>query len=306
MVSLLTNQSAITALQNLAQTNRSLQTTQSRISTGLRVQDASDNAAYWSISTTMQSDNKALSTVKDALSLGKAKIDVATAALTSVKDVVNEIKTKLVAAREPGVDRTKVQDEITALQDQLKSISDSAVFSGQNWLSVDSSDSGYNGTKNIVASFTRDTSGAISISTIDVDITKTELYDAADQTGILDKDRTQGGSTVAIKDIDISALTDSSADQTTIDEYIKIVDSGLNDIISAASSLGAAKTRVTLQQNFIQKLSDSITSGVGALVDADMNEESTRLQALQTQQQLGVQSLSIANQSAQMIMQLFR
>lgn len=306
MVSLLTNQSAITALQNLSQTNRNLQTTQSRISTGLRVQDASDNAAYWSISTTMQSDNKALSTVKDALSLGKAKIDVATAALTSVKDVVNEIKTKLVAAREPGVDRTKVQDELTSLQDQLQSISDSAVFSGQNWLSVDSGSAGYNSTKSVVASFTRDTAGAISISTIDIDISKTELFDSADQTGILDKDRTEGGSTVSIMNMDISALTDAAADQTKIDEFIKIVDSGLSDIISAASSLGAAKTRVSLQQNFIQKLSDSITTGVGALVDADMNEESTRLQALQTQQQLGVQALSIANQSSQMIMQLFR
>lgn len=306
MVSLLTNQSAITALQNLSQTNRNLQTTQSRISTGLRVQDASDNAAYWSISTTMQSDNKALSTVKDALSLGKAKIDVATAALTSVKDVVNEIKTKLVAAREPGVDRTKVQDELTSLQDQLKSISDSAVFSGQNWLSVDSGAAGYNSSKSVVASFTRDTAGAISISTIDIDISKTELFDSADQTGILDKDRTEGGSTVSIMNMDISALTDAAADQTKIDEFIKIADSGLSDIISAASSLGAAKTRVSLQQNFIQKLSDSITTGVGALVDADMNEESTRLQALQTQQQLGVQALSIANQSSQMIMQLFR
>lgn len=306
MSSLLTNQSAMTALQTLSQTNRDLQTTQARISTGLRVQNASDNAAYWSISTTMKSDNMALSTVKDALSLGKATIDVASAALTATKDVVNEIKAKLVAAREPGLDRAKVQDEITALQEQLQSISDSAVFSGQNWLSVDSGDAGYNATKSVVASFTRDTAGAISISTIDIDISATELYDAADQSGIIDKDRTSGGSTIAIKDIDIAALTDAAADQTTLEEYISIVDEGLGDIISAASSLGAAKSRVNLQQSFIQNLSDAITAGIGALVDADMNEESTRLQALQVQQQLGVQSLSIANQNSQMIMQLFR
>lgn len=192
MSSLLTNQSAMTALQTLTQTNKDIQTTQSRIATGLRVQSAADDEDYWSISTTMKSDNMALSTVKDALSLGKATIDVATAALNSTKDVVNQIKSKLVAAREPGIDRAKVQQEITALQSQMKSIADSAVFSGQNWLSVDSGDAGYNATRSIVASFTRDTAGAISISMIDVDISQTELYDADDQSGILDKDRTIG------------------------------------------------------------------------------------------------------------------
>jgi flagellin len=306
MSSLLTNQSAITALQNLTATNKSLQMTQTRISTGLRVQTAADNAAYWSISTTMKSDNEALSTVKDALALGSAKIDVASAALTTVKDVVSGIKAKLVAAQEPGVDRSKVQKELTAMQEQLKSISDSAVFSGQNWLSVDSGDAGYNATKSVVASFTRDTTGAISISKINIDISGTELFDADDQSGILDKDRTSGGSTVSIMNIDISALTDSAADMTTLGEFTAIVDAGLDDIINAASDLGAAKNRVTVQQGFIGKLSDSITTGVGALVDADMNEESTRLQALQTQQSLGVQSLSIANQSSQSILQLFR
>lgn len=306
MVSLLTNQSAITALQNLSATNRSLQTTQNRIATGLRVEAASDDAAYWSIATTMQSDNKALSTVRDALSLGKAKLDVATAALTSTKDVVNEIKAKLVAARETGVDRTKVQDEISALQEQLRSISGSAVFSGQNWLSVDSSNASYNATKSIVASFTRDSSGAIDISTIDIDISANELFDSADQTGLLDKDRTQGGTTVSIIAMDISALTDSAADIAKLDEHIKIADDGLDDIISAGSEMGAAKTRVALQQNFIQKLSDSISTGVGALIDGDMNVESTRLQALQTQQQLGVQALSIANRSSEMILELFQ
>lgn len=306
MSSILTNQSALTALQNLNQTNRALEVTQSRISTGLRVQNASDNAAYWSIATTMKSDNMALSTVKDALNLGAATLDVADAALSSITDVTNEIKAKLVAAREPGIDRTKVQDEISALQSQLQSISDSAVFSGQNWLSVDSSDAGYNGTKSIVASFTRDTAGAISISTIDIDITATELYDANDQSGIIDKDRTANLTTAKISTLDISALTDAAADLTTLEDYISIVDAGLDDVISAGSDLGAAKNRVNLQQSFISNLSDAITSGVGALVDADMNEESTRLQALQVQQQLGVQSLSIANQNSQMILQLFR
>jgi flagellin len=128
MASILTNVSAMTALQSLNKTNMSMETTQRRISTGYRVGTAEDNAAYWSIATTMRSDNSALSTVKDALGLGAATIDVAYTAMNSAIDVTKAIKDKLVAARQPGVDRTKIQAEVTELQNQLKSIADSAVF----------------------------------------------------------------------------------------------------------------------------------------------------------------------------------
>lgn len=305
MTSLLTNSSAITALQNLNATNKSMQVTQSRISTGLRVANASDNAAYWSIATTMKSDNSALSTVKDALGLGSATIDVASAAMNSTSDLITQIKTKLVAAAEPGVDKTKVQAEITQLQNQLQSVADSSTFSGQNWLSVDSGSAGYNGTKSIVSSFTR-TGTAVTVGTIDVDVDKTKLYDATSKTGIIDKDRTVGTTTGKISTIDISTLTDSPADQTTLNNYITMVDSALTDVTSAASDLGAVKNRISLQTTFVQNLMDSVTNGVGTLVDAEMNQESTRLQALQVQQQLGVQSLSIANQNTQQILSLFK
>lgn len=115
----MTNVSAMTALKSLQQTNSALETTQSRIATGFRVAEASDNAAYWSIATTMRSDNKALGTVQDALGLGAAKVDVAYTGVNSAIEVVDEIKSKLVAAREPGVDRAKVQAEISELQNQL-------------------------------------------------------------------------------------------------------------------------------------------------------------------------------------------
>jgi flagellin len=103
------------------------------VSSGYRVENAGDNAAYWSIATTMRSDNKAMSTVKDALGLGAAKVDVAYTAWNSI-DVISEIKAKLVAAREPGVDKTKIDKELTELKNQLVSISESASFSGENWL----------------------------------------------------------------------------------------------------------------------------------------------------------------------------
>jgi flagellin len=296
----------MTALQTLSMTNKALTETQNRISTGLRVADASDNAAYWSIATTMRSDNSALSTVRDALGLGAATVDVAYTGLTSAIDVVDEIKTKLVAAAQPGIDRAKIQSEITELQAQLQGISDSATFQGQNWLSVDASAATYNATKSIVSSFTRDAAGAVSVDTIDIDITATELYDADDQSGIIDQDRTVNATTFKVSTIDISALTDAAADIQEIEDYISGVDTAITEMTDAATTLGAAKSRIGIQQDFVKGLMDAIDRGVGQLVDADMNEESTRLQALQVKQQLGIQALSIANSSSQSILSLFR
>ncbi len=307
MSSLMTNASAMTALQTLNSTNKSMADVQNRISTGYRVSTAQDNAAYWSIATTMRSDNMALSAVEDALGLGAATVDVMYTAMDSTVDVVNEIKAKLVAAETPGVDRGKIQSDINELQGQLQSIGDSAVFNGENWLSVDSGAAGYAATKSIVASFSR-AGGSITIQTIDIDTTQTELFDSADQSGILDQDRgfaalsniTGNG----IIDLDISAVTDADlADLTTV---IEGVDAALADITDSATLLGSVKKRVDLQKDFVSALTDAIDRGVGQLVDADMNEESTRLQALQVQQQLGIQALSIANSNSQNILSLFR
>ncbi|MGB8316189.1 MAG: flagellin, partial [Aestuariivirga sp.] len=304
MSSINTNVSAMTALQSLNKTNMALETTQKRISTGYRVGSAEDNAAYWSIATTMRSDNSALSTVKDALGLGAATIDVAYTATNSAIDVAKEIKNKLVAARQPGVDRGKIQSEITELQNQLRSIGDSAVFSGQNWLSTDSSAVSYNATKSIVASFTRASNGSISIGTISVDTSGTKLYDtSATAVGIIDGLRDATGAIAAVGTsvaaVDISALTDSAADLTTLEGYISGADTAISEMTDSASTLGATKQRVSLQRNFVTALMDAVDRGISTLVDADMTEESTKLQALQVQQQLGVQALSIANQQGQ-------
>ncbi|MCO5060190.1 MAG: flagellin [Rhizobiaceae bacterium] len=306
MSSIVTNASAMTALKSLSMTNKNLEMTQARISTGLRVNEASDNAAYWSIATTMRSDNKALSTVQDALGLGAAKLDVAYTGLNQAIEVVDEIKAKLVAATEPGVDKAKIQSEITALQSQLTSNAGAASFSGENWLSVDSSAADYAATKSIVASFTRASDGSVSVGTIDIDITSTELFDANDQSGILDTEFTTTGAgavTVSVSTLDISA---AGLDATDIAEMISAVDSALTSMATAAADLGASKKRVDLQKDFVSNLQDAITRGVGQLVDADMNQESTRLQALQVQQQLGIQALSIANSNSQSILSLFR
>ncbi|HRN88957.1 flagellin [Hyphomicrobium sp.] len=318
MSSINTNIAAMTALQTLSQTNKDLLVTQNRVSTGLRVKDASDNAAYWSIATTMRSDNMAVSTVQDALGLGAATVEVAVTALNSAIETVSKIHAKLVAARAPGLDRGKIQSEINELQAELRNTAQSAVFSGENWL-VGNSDTGPT-SKTIVASFSRDSTGTITIGTIEVDVGPggTMMFDlgtSASAGGLLDKVHTLPSGTSPANDIsiagestglNIASLTDDPADLQLLEDMMVIVDKALRDMTDAATLLGAAKSRISLQKDFVSKLIDSIDVGIGQLVDADMNEESTRLQALQVRQQLGVQALGIANQSAQMILRLFQ
>jgi flagellin len=305
MDSIRTNLSAMVALRTLQDTNVELGKVQSRISTGYRIAEAKDNAAYWAIATTMRSDHKALSTVQDALGLGSAKIDITYTALNSAIKVVDEIKSRIVAAREPGVDKTKIQDEIVSLQGQLGAIASSASFSGENWLAVDSASANYAQVKSIVASFNRTATG-VQIETIDIDTATLELFDAADQSGIADSVFTTTGAgavTVSLTTLDVSA---AALDETDLDDMISAVDNRLAQLTASASDAGAIKKRISMQTDFVRVLLDTIDVGIGTLVDADISKESTRLQALQTQQQLGIQALSIANSSAQNILALFR
>ncbi|WP_105416471.1 flagellin [Neorhizobium sp. T25_27] len=412
MTSLLTNASAISALQTLRHIAGNMVETQRQVSTGLRVASASDNAAYWSIATTMRSDNGALSAVKDAIGLGAAKVDTAYAAMESSIDVVAEIKNKLVAASESGVDRGKIQEEISQLQSQLKSIASSASFSGENWLQADISgkfDAASRGyvagdaqQKQIVGAFNRDTSGNVAVRTIDVELDETNvLIDlTGNHGGILDqgilvgarnsgiqsfwanpaqdlyvrtfelsptwiRDETNPevyfdpiaplhpyilfegayvhawpnfpasheqspvvetsteaaiGAThyaneISVLTLDITKMQENkttlrlgtyASDDQVIASLVPFVDRQLEKMVNAAAKLGSVSMRIELQQEYVSRLTDTIDRGVGRLVDADMNEASTRLKALQTQQQLATQSLSIANAAADSIVTLFR
>jgi flagellin len=323
MASIMTNASALTALQSLNSTNKNLETTQARISTGYRVAEASDNAAYWSIATTMRSDNKALGTVQDALGLGASKIDTAYTGMTKAIETVNEIKVKLVAASgATAQDQEKIDTEIKALQNQLKAYADAATFSGTNMLSV-SNATGTSADVKIVSAFNRTAAGTASISTIDVKVEDIKLYDAGaapTKKGIIDAVRvgatgavtataqnpTAGAAPAAGDTYSVSSLSVKGFSDGQIGEMLTVVETALKEMTTAATNLGAAKQRVDLQKTFTQNLMDSIDRGVGQLVDADMNKESTRLQALQVQQQLGIQALSIANGNAQGILSLFR
>ncbi|KEA05261.1 flagellin [Agrobacterium rhizogenes] len=301
MTSILTNNAATAALQTLRGINSNLESTQNAVSSGLRISKASDNAAYWSISTSMKSDNSAIGAVSDALGLGAAKVDTATTAVTSALDIVSQIKSKLVTAMEDSVDKSSVQEEIGQLQAQLKSVAQSASFNGENWVMAASGDSA-----SVVSSFIRGTNGTVSVSTtsyaFDSGATGNVLFGANSGTidtasGILG---TVTGS-YSVFSLDITGMTGGQ-----ISSALDMVQTALNSMTSMGSRLGSISTRIDLQTSFASSLSDSIQSGVGKLVDADMEEESSKLSALQTQQQLAVQSLSIANSSSQSILSLFR
>ncbi|MDH6256546.1 flagellin [Bradyrhizobium sp. BR13661] len=299
--SLLTNSAAMTALQTLRNVSSNLQTTESRISTGQRVATASDNAAYWSIATSMRADNAALSAVSDSLGLSAATVDTEYTALTAVvgdsTGGLTKLQSLLVEAKTAGIDRTKIQADITQIQQQMKGTAGAATFNGVNWLSTTTATPA---TFDLVSSFSR-VGGTPTIGSITLTISNYSLYTSS-TSGILDT--VSGGASVDT--INISTLTDSAADQTTLSGYISQVTAAINSVASAAAGLGAVKNRIATNTDFVKTLMDSVTRGVGQLVDADMNAESTRLQALQTQQQLGVQALSIANQNSQSILSLFK
>jgi len=289
MASIMTNTSAMVALQSLKATNKALDVVQSRISTGYRVAQASDNAAYWSIATTMRSDNKALSAVQDSLGLGAGKIDTAYTAMSNIIDQIDEIKSKLVSARGASEEnQQKIQAEIAVRQDHIRSAAVGANYAGSNLLATDATLD-----VEIVSSYNRASDGAVSVETITVETDSVKLFDAT-------------GATPTTMIADVMAIDVVGATEAEIDTYLTQIEASMAALANAAADLGAAKTRLDLQKDFVSNLMDSIERGVGQLVDADMNEESTRLQALQVQQQLGIQALAIANQNAQNILALFK
>lgn len=269
MSSLLTNASAMTALQTLAQTNKNLATTQNRIATGERVSTAADNASYWAIATSMKSQNVANSSVKDAMGIGQAVVDTAATSLNEAIDIAKEIQARLVAKSQPGNDPAKIQTEIDEMKAQIEAIAENATFEGINLLDGEEDDP-----LEVVSSFSKGSIQTISVARFDL---AAELADL-----------------------------DTGNEPEDIEAALTQINTAIDEMMTAAAKFGASSQRIESQQKFTQNLMDAIDRGIGQLVDADMNAESARLSALQTQQQLGIQSLSIANSNAQNILSLFR
>ncbi len=292
MTSILTNTSAMAALQTLRGIGANLADTQDRVSSGYRVKDAEDNVAYWSISTTMNSDNKAINAASDALGVGAAKVDTAYAAMDSAIAVVDEIKSKLVTAMEESTDKNQINLEVKKLQEQLTAVAQAASFSGENWMVAAAGAD----PKVVVDGFIRNEDGTVKVTTAEFDVASYAMFGTingtAGEDGLL-------GEVMAI------TLTTAST-PTEIQDFLNDVEAALSSLTDAGAALGALITRIDLQDEFAATLSDAIETGVSRLVDADMEEESAKLSALQTQQQLAIQSLSIANTSSQNILTLFQ
>ncbi|SMD07683.1 flagellin [Rhizobium sp. RU36D] len=321
MTSIHTNASAIAALATLRSINKQLDETQERLATGLRINEAADNPAYWSIATTMRGDIKMLSAVQDSLEMGAAIVDTAYLGMDAAISVMDEFKAKLVMASEPGVDKTKIDKELTELKEQLRSIVSASSFNGQNWL-VSGTAAGAD--KTVVAGFTRAANGAVYVQKITygadsvpgpTNLASLIDYGSGGANGILTSSAyatAVGASTsyAVLKQDPSATTTEISLTSTTtaaqLDEMISTVDAMMKQMTDVGASLGATKSRIENQLEFQKKLQATLEKGVGRLVDADMEEESTRLKALQAQQQLAIQALQIANNEPNLILELFR
>lgn len=430
MSSILTNTSAMVALQTLSAVNKSLTEVQGNISTGKKVASAKDNSAVWAISKVMESDVAGFKGISESLGLGESTVAVARSAAETVNDLLTQMKAKIVAAQEENVDRVKIQADIDALSDQIGATVSAAQFNGLNLLSNKETTAG-SGTVNVLASLDRSSSG-VSVSQISVtkqdlgtdassitttataiaaasnnlsgtaDSTVTALTGAAtpptttvtvgssvaagdgytiaisagagnyvsgvnttnqndikyiardgdtmadvvaglskafntyvndamgddvstvaatynSSTGVITftgssvtsdnfsvsvtqyaaANTTIGGGLEAVANIDVTTDTGVEAALTDIEDLIQTS-------IDAAASFGSVQGRIETQSDFISTLVDSLKAGIGTLVDANMEEASAQLQALQVQQQLAVQAMSIANQAPQTLLSLFR
>jgi flagellin len=400
MSSILTNSSAMVALQTMKSINHNLTKAQSDIATGKTVASAKDNSAVWAISKVMESDVAGFKGISDSLALGSSTVAVARQAAETVTKLLTDIKGKIVAAQESNVDRAKIQTDIVALRDQIESVVGAAQFNGLNLVD------GSNATVDILSSLDRSgtgvTASSITVTAQDLSIgtytakaaftgttgastaadTAGFAVDGAGGTGTLVIDGTAGfaaGDSISVRIGDKTAsYTFTAADiasttpadvaavglKTAIESLgitglavdydsgtagtLTLTNSGTADLnvsaqfsnagagglgalsgidvstsagataalgniesmlqtsIDAASAFGSVQNRITIQSDFVSALTDSMKTGIGSMVDTDMEEASARLQALQVQQQLSTQALSIANQQPQSLLTLFR
>jgi flagellin len=401
MSSILTNTSAMVALQTMKSINASMGQTQQEISTGKSIATAKDNAAIWAISKVMEADVKGFKGISDSLSLGSSTLAVARQAAETVTDLLTEVKGKIVAAQEPNVPRAKIQTDIAALRDQIASVVGAAQFNGLNL--VDGSQGAVSILSSLDRSGTAVTASSISVTAQDLSIgayvakgvlagsdgvsanndtagfaldnttgtglvvidDSTDAFAEGDRVAISIAGKTASytvtaedvasttpsdivaiGLKSAVESLGIAGLTvdyDSASpgelaftNAGTVDLAVSAqftnagsgglgalsaidvstqsgaqaalgnIETMLQTAIDLTAEFGSVQKRIDIQTDFVGKLTDSLKAGIGSLVDADMEETSARLQALQVQQQLSTQALSIANQQPQSLLALFR
>jgi len=269
-----TNSGAMVALQNLNATNAALQTTQSRINTGMKVASAKDDGATWAIAQNSRATISSYDSVKDSLNRVSSTVDVAVSAGETVSDLLTQMKSKALAASDSSLDstsRSALNEDFKALRDQISKTVSNASFNGTSLIG----------------------SGSAALTALANTDGSSKLTVAAQVMSL-------GGSIVTV------ASTATIGTVTSASTMLSTVGTSITNVNSAVAKLGTASNALQTHLKFVGKLQDTLTAGVGNLVDADLAKESANLTALQTKQQLGVQALSIANSSSSSLLSLFR
>jgi flagellin len=317
VTSIRTNTGAVSAVDYLRTISAARTDRQQEVATGLRVKDAKDNSAYWSIATIMKSDTRALSAARDGLDFGAAAADTATVGMRNAIDIVDEIKKKLLNTLERGVSPKKVNDELTELKGELRTLAESSSFNGVNWLIRKSAadDAG----PEVVSGFGRSADGTVAVQTLtferQTDYGTNHLIDEDSNTGILTNATFAtniGAATdwVLLSGRNQSLHTEIALDANTtedqITEMLRVTDAMLLAMTDASADLGSLGSRITMQKDFAYELGNNNTKGVGRLVDADLNNSSAKLRAIDAQQTLTTAALSIANDAPNVLMRLLQ
>jgi len=269
-----TNEAALVALQNLNKTTADLSDAQNKISTGLAIAGAKDNAAVWAIAQGQRADIGSLGAVKMSLDRATSIADVASTAGSTISDLLVQMKEKVVAAMDPSLDtasRTALDSDFKSIVRQITQVIQNANFDGANMLD--------GSVPQIKFIANADANGFITLSSQNLSLGG----------GIITVPSTASLSTITLATAVLAQVT-TSISQTN----------------QALGNLGSQSKEISNHATFVSQLTDQLNSGVGNLVDADLAKESARLQALQVQQQLGAQALSIANQAPQILLQLFK
>lgn len=289
-----TNVGSLNALQILNGTSRNLDETQLRINSGLKVRDAKSNAAVFAIAQNMRADRSGLEAVKQSLDRAKSLIDVSSTVGESIQTVLIDMKEKLVAASDAGLDansRTALLEDFKHLRDQVALMTKNATFNGTNIIDGPVSPPGRPAALTAIVS----PDGVNTIS-----IPRQNLQPLAAGTSVAP------GATLPPGTILELASDTTFATAQEAQDLIARVDNSIKNVSLSLAVFGSGARTIDQQQTFITKLGDSLDQGVGNLVDADLSRESAKLQSLQVKQQLGLQALSIANSAPQSILALFR
>lgn len=268
-----TNPGALVALQNLNRISDQLNDVQRRVSTGKQVSSAKDNPTLYALAQKQRAELGSIESVQQGLRIGSSAVDVAVAAAESISDILVEMRAIASQAADSSLgasERTLLQDQYVALADQIDRLVDSATIGGRNLIDGTTTSMSVNAS----------TDGSSTIDISGYNLTNASVLTISrDGTDLA----TAGGAATELADLDTS----------------------IDNLTSSLASLGAGSHSLDLQTKLLTRVADALEISIGNLTDADLARESSRLQALQVQQQLAIQTLSIANAAPNAILALF-